>query len=1380
MTILVTPIYLDALLLRGHTVVKNAMADYARLPFSDKTKDYNPDIPYLGEFILNHPFQDKNFLLNPGVHLHWSFPTGLSKTAGFLLFRKSELEILMPHFIPAVPGEWQKTLDFIWTNILTASGWIKPLTANRAHIVGKNPADLTAFNAGIMKLTPQLLDENRAGDFVIDLTAMLQKPLGADYQCVPDIWLVNRRKGGQIQKTWIVESNYIAPTQSATTSNLSSVSVPYHDDRHENKSQPYRFMGRQIQGNPAWSSGKLQGENYLQEITAVGYNPQTGSKGFAELTFAAFYPNCHSVFGLYDSEITTLSTDISYEVLGLYSKSENDYLSLFLKNFANQTPKDQTYFQELNDALLREFSWKMAADTPIADDNTVPVQSILYGKTIPKVAQKPNPAQVQIAVGNTGTEALSAFIASTLPGNKKENEELLEAIQFTSKLQNRVLDIGYKFQETRHGKGFTAFPGGSLWSIKLESLEGQSASEKNKMQQQELTLPHELPHLLNEINQLQTDYDKGSAEMLHLRRQLYADWYKYMICAYPPIDKKSDFFDEDELIAYIRKEGIQPLQKKIQSLGTISFAQEETGRLKDAQFTGDSNSIASKLTQQLKELLSKLALFNETKGADGKSWKDKGKCLAIRMAPAPRFWRANDPVVLFVENPSSPQAAVLNNDRHVTPGEANVVECKLLESPISNPENFSFDEAMKLFALVSSLFSNLKQTGNAQDNDIWNPFILEWEVEYLPVFAGSNQATNDRKYDQQYINQHYKLAETEPDLSFTSNSALTTNANLYRGSTILTPHAGTRLGDEIDSFLKNFKEGQSPDTLKLLDAANNFVKNANILSQSLGGFHEALALQRQTRQLDVADPLGFQAYQSFTEKEVAPLVGNANTTAPNPYGVFNPIRAGQLKILNLRLVDNYGRTLDFELPKTINSEMVNLDSAPTTIHLNPRLVQPARLNFRFLSANAGEQEMNEHPASSPVCGWLVPNHLDRSIMFYDQDGSAIGSLSMNATNPWTPAPDSTTTAFIDSIANLYLRRVARYLFDAQWQSVTDNSTSDNSFLKYFLQAMDTALENISPENFAEHQDLAVLMGRPIAVVRAKLDLELECPTYTDQSWTQLQHELQGHGRSSEGFTKVKFPLRLGDYRRVNDGLLGYWVETPAGQLGDYYYSSEAGENPDPLIVAYKEGGEGVNIFQSIDDDPIYVTMLVDPLGSIHATTGILPVKTISLPKDQYKNALKRIAVTFLTAPVLSFEEHLKISLPKEAGYEWTWLEKTTDQKWLEIKQFVQISRALFNSKFPDMPTLWEQLVTKKWLQPLADDPDQAIVTTAVHRAYPPNETGEANPFPVEIAKRIDNFFDAYGKRIEPFDGYVDFGGRQVIREGWLQLTEVEKATDQVD
>ena len=85
------------------------------------------------------------------------------------------------------------------------------------------------------------------------------------------------------------------------------------------------------------------------------------------------------------------------------------------------------------------------------------------------------------------------------------------------------------------------------------------------------------------------------------------------------------------------------------------------------------------------------------------------------------------------------------------------------------------------------------------------------------------------------------------------------------------------------------------------------------------------------------------------------------------------------------------------------------------------------------------------------------------------------------------------------------------------------------------------------------------MGRPIAVVRAVVNLELRGQPAINQDWNvfrtdierDLKRELTQAGR--DGGTDppnakltplkgVRFPIRLGDDYQLNDGLVGYWKE----------------------------------------------------------------------------------------------------------------------------------------------------------------------------------------------------------------------------------------------
>ena len=161
------------------------------------------------------------------------------------------------------------------------------------------------------------------------------------------------------------------------------------------------------------------------------------------------------------------------------------------------------------------------------------------------------------------------------------------------------------------------------------------------------------------------------------------------------------------------------------------------------------------------------------------------------------------------------------------------------------------------------------------------------------------------------------------------------------------------------------------------------------------------------------------------------------------------------------------------------------------ISLAPRLAHPARLNFRWLSAHDSDVEMNEHPATSPICGWFVPNKLDNRVMVYDQH-VLLGSLvADDRRTPWCAAPGSDRPLLVDQIDNHVLRQTVATLITCQRNS---SPAPAPTFLAHFLTAVDTVLENIDPEDFARHQATALLMGRPIALVLREGRLRAAGPT----------------------------------------------------------------------------------------------------------------------------------------------------------------------------------------------------------------------------------------------------------------------------------------------
>lgn len=428
--------------------------------------------------------------------------------------------------------------------------------------------------------------------------------------------------------------------------------------------------------------------------------------------------------------------------------------------------------------------------------------------------------------------------------------------------------------------------------------------------------------------------------------------------------------------------------------------------------------------------------------------------------------------------------------------------------------------------------------------------------------------------------------------------------------------------------------------------AHRKLAGSNYLSQSLGGFNAALLMHRQTMQLPVSDPLGFKEYQDFA-RGVRDAVLNATTSAPDPSGDFSPVRSGAMQLNRLRLVDTFGQVLDVSCETVTTTNLLTTPGSEHLLTIPPRLVQPARLNFRWLSAAHGDAEMNDHPAATPVCGWVLPNNLDNSLMVYDGDGRALGSVSPLA--GWRPAPGQAAVS-PGEIGNEHLQKMVKHLI-----------AQGEAFLDDFISTVNSALDGIEPENFAQHQGMALLVGRPLALVRATLGWELQGAPAVNQSWEAFRRDLNRGGRATDNFTRVQFPVRVGEYRQLNDGVVGYWKEFGDTYEGGVFYAPQSHAVGSDRIRTHAdvktEADAPVAINLAPDSPPQTIALLLDPRGNVHATTGIVPTKAINIPPDMYKDALHNIQVTFLSAPILTDLGEIRLPLPAKTGYRWAWLQK---------------------------------------------------------------------------------------------------------------------------
>ncbi|RCG31572.1 hypothetical protein DQ384_08340 [Sphaerisporangium album] len=1090
------------------------------------------------------------------------------------------------------------------------------------------------------------------------LTRLVQDKDGkTQVRAVPNRWLVTRSRAGRVEAEWVVESDFLDEQGKGVT---------YPVDRPV----PFRRLGRTLPRG-AWRAD-LPGE-HLPLLSAVGYG---------EPTFAAFYPNCHSVFGFHDPAFDgPPPAGVAYEVLGWY---------------ADQDPLTGMEDAKWREKLGADLGWaapkaatKTAPQTaPVAqgtaEDGPKPERMVCYARIVFQPAPGPvsplSPdAESGVWVGTTATEALAGHLGASLPGlaadqGPDEVENLLEALSFADELESKPLDVGARLAEARHAGTFRGVPSGVLWTIRRD--DGEATAEQRQLREA-LRLDHGIGDLLNALNTAQEAYDREQQRLLSAREQLFADWYKYQLCVYPYETSRDTYPDPDEVRHF--------LERRMENLADLTA---RTGTYPG----GAPDTLAWTLESAETALKGALDDFNAKKAAPVKA-----AFVADRVG-APQYYLPSEPVVLLTGRAATP------GDRYGRDGEGHpggLLPCATV--PVADPAD------------LTELRARASGTGLGADTwtrQPWHPVLLQWEVEFFPAGLGDNLDTADRNYDRTYITGNYAFQGDEPELKplrdvpgkaanvYTGSTVLSASARpvlsarvlRYLAGTIVVPYTKATTGTAVEpeEFLREpetvlaWYEAHGDDRrLRTLVAIYRHLsanEDAN-LSQVLGGFNDALLMRRLTRQLPIADPLGFPDYQAFASR-VAKAVGDDTRHAPFPLSDFNPIRAGALRVLRLRIVGSFGIPFDVDVERISTTTQLRVRGHPDWVAMPPRLSQPARLAFRWLDSDHDLREMNDVPVTSPICGWIVPDDLDDGLAVHDAEGRALGVLAAvpDPADPalarWRPAPGG-TTGTIGQIGNDHLRDVARRL-----------ARMGPDRLATLLSDLDGLLAGVEPEDYEQ----GPLFGVALAVVRAEIDLQLMGLPAIHQDWNVFRQDMRRSSRESNDFPLVRFPVRIGDRLRLNDGLIGFWTEdgaedgTPDGAL-DGTAGGAKDDAEDGSELRLVSGDPQLEL--ALDLPPRRLTMLVDPRAPVHLTSGILPCKALRIPPDHYRAVLADLRPSFFAAPMLTDADRPgALPVPAEPGRSWTW-RQLTPAGWTAVP----VTEARPDSAFPARPTLREGWLT---------------------------------------------------------------------------------------
>ncbi|MBL7520027.1 hypothetical protein I6A84_18495 [Frankia sp. CNm7] len=1029
-----------------------------------------------------------------------------------------------------------------------------------------------------------------------------------DFPLVPNRWLVVRYgRSSRAVRAWLVHSDYLDPrdgTVSFADPTADGVVATMIGRRHE------------LTADAPWREPADPPEPFL---TAVG-------PGL--MTFTVFQPYNENVFSIHDTLDDVTGADrLSYAVAGWYATAGSDILA----------------DGELTD-LLEKLEWTVPGPAAAVGRRTLYTGTALGVDWDPDGAvpdsDSPDGSTVAVAIGNSAAEA-AAELQEQADGPDAFSAD--DAALFRAFLLGALDDLdrgdGEEIVErTAHQGGFGPVPGGYRWQVvgrgDPSTPSSLSSAALARRQRAEDTV-------VADLNRAQRAHDRLEHDLTAARERLYQLWWLSRLSKQP-----------DEFRSKIGAQ-LDPANPD----GTAGQVAALTAALATARRT---------LPWGLEhaELAASIAAYATDHGIVG----DR----RLTRVPRDPFEQHADPAVVLAG--ARLNAPLIRGDalpcrlpdRHVTRvaggrttiGAADVaadlakvalggLPAELLDAIRGALTEFLIlDRALAagMDLATATVTGTLPELGAAPWRQPWQPLYMMWEAEFYPL-TFRDGATEHWKWDS---NRYRWLGVGAPAKS-----------RVVRGRQYLTPSVGHATAGRFDTYARH-RDDPAATVARALRAD---AEQSDLLVQRLDGLGAAVG---QREPAATAHPTG----------AIADLLADGDYRAPDPGpqpldewdewepSQFVELRAGQMKFTRLSVVDRFGRavnliTNDYHFTPVVPDTMVpdhpvHPVEPDRFIELSPRLLQPARLRFDLLPAthtgNVGD-DVDLAPGENPVAGWLLHNRLDASLACYDPDGAALGELrvvmapSGDRIVDWTPLPGSPLTDF-GELAGPY-PHLYRFLRTIKERGV-DTFTA-------VRQTIDEALTTIDPDG-PDDTALSFLAGRPLALVRARVDLELCGPIRRDVHWRAVLSP------PTPQMPTYPWTIRLGEAPMTDDGLVGYvlnddydhfeTVVDPRGPAGDYLR---------PI-------GDGSRLRLSFaGEDNAILTLLFDPRAAVHAVTDILPVGQLRVPERFVTAALTRMAICFRTGPLLAAPRQIEtpdgqlvdamaIPRPATAVGTWSWTE----------------------------------------------------------------------------------------------------------------------------
>lgn len=884
-----------------------------------------------------------------------------------------------------------------------------------------------------------------------------------DYASAPDRWVVTRMvlHGDKklSHKSFIVESNYIG------LDNSGSVAIPYLSDTDVS----HRFLGRSYEYQE--KRDDTEG-TYLDKLTAMGAG---------DPYFAAYYPNCHSVFGFYDDMSgVEEESDVSYFVCGYFSDASQDPL---------YQASPETF-----PGLAEELGFMVEDKTFCAD------QCVLFGEVCDLrwkgySADYPSgrpEGEINCGIGNTSAEVLSAVISRA--GNTPDGadmERLFNALQYELADELEEIDGIARVEDAIHAQTFARKEGGKAWNLAFRDSDAEA-------------LPEGAGQLLAALNRVTRQFYRKQDTLSFWQDGAYAAWYSYML-RYEGDDTSSP--EKESMrkeIFRICREVIPQIQKEAVRLKEeMDGAYKVLGRV----LAGTGIAVEEEPEENYLEPKEPVLLLYGDGVRRNYAFTDEGSILCQSL-----------PVTELSGGGKTLQKADISKYAgeipKILPGFAELfVQAMCLDKKIV--ETIGSIENIPELACDRSGVSELAGREFVQS---WLTFFIEWKVSFYPSRTLTGEADDSMRF--------WKF----DGLDYDDPEPAREKAVVYSGRNMITPHALLQFEYVAKKYLSGGGELEE-EVVRALEQ----VKKLPVLSQNLDGLNQQFLSRRQTLQAPV---IGNESDKELTEALLQVLPPSMEKGAVNDVLPFFPLRAGHMHLEKVNVISTFGgvQNVFAEGMNPVYSEVMGeyRDAQQNRDYglLRPRIMGGARFHFDFVTAKDDTLPAAPVPETTPVCGIILPELLNGRLALYSAEGSYYGSLktvyrSGKRKAAWISVPDRPEAGFEDTVfEDEHFKDIIRCLLE-------DSEKGGTAYTDLFMLIQEL-LDKALPAGMDLGEELSCIWGRPLAVSQCRVSLERKGAL----AYSQLASDYGTYKDLSVG--KVAFPLMVGDMERSLSGIVGYF------------------------------------------------------------------------------------------------------------------------------------------------------------------------------------------------------------------------------------------------